>query len=487
MHPPQGERQGGGSHGGRRRRRRKPTTGRQAAAALGLALLSAILPGVGHIRAGRKKLGIPIFAIFLVLVAGGVYIATTMDRFTLLGYIVNPNVLTGVIVCALLLAVAWTAVIVSAYHMRRPNHMRPLPMVGSAFVVALLSLAVSTPPIYAAHDAYVGRDVIKTVFPGKDQNHHLKRKTKEGADPWAGRPRINVLLLGGDWGSDRTGVRTDSMTVASINTHTGDTVMFSLPRNMLHAPMPKRLQDKFPSGFTDLLNAVYRYGAQHPKQFPGHHNHGAAAIREVAGNITGLHIDYSVLVNLQAFREIIDAIGGITIYVNKDLPIGGEGGVPIAGYVHKGLHHLNGRKALWYARSRAADDDYHRIRRQRCVLGALAKQADPATVLKGFQKIAATTKRNVSTNIPNADLPALLELGQKAKSADIASLPFIPPLVNTADPDYPKIRNRVHKAVEASKARTEDERTSKPDPSKQAKQDGHSNKSKSLDDVCRYK
>lgn len=483
MHPPQGEHRGGGTRVGRRR---KTTPGRQARAALGLALLSALLPGVGHIRAGRKKLGIPIFGVFLALIAGGVYVVTTMDRFTLLGYIVDPDVLTGVIVCALLLSVAWTAVIVSAYHMRRPNHMRPVQLVASAFIVALLSLAVSTPPIYAARYAYVGRDVIKTVFPGKDQGHQIKRKTKEGADPWAGRPRINVLLLGGDWGADRTGVRTDSMTVASINTHTGDTVMFSLPRNMLKAPMPKRLQDKFPYGFSDLLNAVYRYGADHPKQFPGHRNHGAAAIREVAGKILGLHIDYSVLVNLRAFREIIDAIGGITIYVNKDLPIGGKGGVPITGYVHKGLHHLNGRKALWYARSRAIDDDYHRIRRQRCVLGALAKQADPPTVLKGFQKIAATTKRNVSTNIPNADLPALLELGEKAKSADIASLPFIPPLVNTADPDYDQIKRRVHKAIEASKARTEAARTSKPDSGKTDKAKHHS-KSKSLDDVCRYK
>ncbi|MGH3096365.1 MAG: LCP family protein [Streptosporangiales bacterium] len=486
MHPPQGERRGDGSRAGRRRRR-KPTTGHQAAAALGMALLSAILPGVGHIRAGRKKLGIPIFAVFVLLVAGGVYVATTMDRFALIGYIVDPDVLTGVIVCALLLSVAWTAVIVSAYRMRRPSNMRPLQLAASAFVVALLSLAVSTPPIYAAHYAYVGRDVINTVFPGKDQNHQVKRKTKEGADPWAGRPRINVLLLGGDWGNDRTGVRTDSMTVASINTHTGDTVMYSLPRNMLHAPMPKRLQDKFPYGFTDLLNAVYRYGADHPRQFPGHRNHGAAAIREVAGKIVGLPIDYSVLVNLRAFREIIDAMGGITIYVNKDLPIGGKGGVPITGYVHKGLHHLNGEKALWYARSRAADDDYHRMRRQRCVLGALAKQADPSTVLNGFQKIASTTKQNVSTNIPNADLPALLQLGEKAKSAEITSVQFVPPRVDTSDPDYAKIRKRAHKAIEASKARTEAERTAKPDPGTGSKADGGHSKSKSLDDVCRYR
>ena len=71
------------------------------------------------------------------------------------------------------------------------------------------------------------------------------------ADPWAGTPRVNVLLLGSDAGADRTGVRTDSMMVASINTRTGDTVLFGLPRNLQNVPFPEHdpLHKLFPQGF----------------------------------------------------------------------------------------------------------------------------------------------------------------------------------------------------------------------------------------------
>ena len=54
----------------------------------------------------------------------------------------------------------------------------------------------------------------------------------EEVDPWAGTPRVNVLLLGGDAGPDRRGLRTDTVILASIDTATGNAVLFSLPRNL---------------------------------------------------------------------------------------------------------------------------------------------------------------------------------------------------------------------------------------------------------------
>src|SRR5690606_21440724 len=183
--------------------------------------------------------------------------------------------------------------------------------------------------------------------------------------------------------------------------------------------VPDHLRKYFPTGRFNfdggLLNAAYVWGTDNPKAFPNASNPGAQATQEIIQEILGLKIDYYALVNLHAFAEIIDAIGGITVYVEKDLPIG-PSGAPV-GYVRKGKRHLDGEKALWYARSRAADSDYERVKRQRCVLGAIAKQADPPTVLKGFQRIAAATKKNVRTDIPNDDLPALLKLGEKAKTA----------------------------------------------------------------------
>ncbi|HEX6444763.1 MAG TPA: LCP family protein [Streptosporangiales bacterium] len=477
MHPPEVLHQREtGNRSARRRRRRG--SGRDTWAAVGLAALSAVIPGSGHIWAGRKRIGAVILVLFLLLLAAGAFVGTTMDRTQLMSYLVDSNVLTGVIVCALLLAVGWSAVIVSAYYVRSPGRPSPLHSVLAAIVIGVLSLAVSTPPIYAARYAFVGRDVLNNVFP---TDHNVKRKTKEGKDPWAGKPRINVLLLGGDGGYDRTGIRTDSMTVASIDTHTGNTIMFGLPRNMQHAPMPPRLRSQFPNGYTDLLNAVYQYGAQNPRYFHGKRP-GIQAIQEVIEQILGLKIDYYVLVNLRAFVDIVNAIGGIHIYVEKDIPIGGEGH-PITGWIRKGHRHLNGEQALWYGRSRAIDDDYHRMARQKCVLAAIAKQADPATVLKGFQKIAASTKKNVFTDIPSADLPALTQLGEKAKSASIDSVNFVPPKYNTVNPDYTQIKRVTQRTI--AKA---EQKPSSPSPSVSAS-GGPTKKKKakptSLESTCR--
>lgn len=476
MHPPEvlHHREMGGRSA---RRRRRHGSGRDTWAAVGLAALSALIPGSGHIWAGRRRIGAVILVLFVLLLGTGAFIGTTMDRTQLMSYLVDSNVLMGVIVCALLLAVGWSAVIVSAYYVRSPGRPSPLHAVLAAVVIGVLSLAVSTPPIYAARYAFVGRDVINKVFP---TDHDQKRKTKEGKDPWAGKPRINVLLLGGDGGYDRTGIRTDSMTVASIDTHTGNTVMFGLPRNLQRVPMPDHVANRFPGGrFNDLLNAVYQYGTQNPKDFKGKRP-GITALQEVIEKILGIKIDYYVLVNLRAFVDIVNAIGGIKIYVEKDIPIGGEGH-PITGWIRKGHRHLNGQQALWYGRSRAIDDDYHRMARQKCVLAAIAKQADPAAVLKGFQKIAASTKKNVFTDIPSADLPALTQLGDKAKSASIASVNFVPPKVNTVDPDYAQIKRVTQRTI----AKAEKKPTPGPSPSSTTDTGKKKSKPTSLESTCR--
>ncbi len=65
------------------------------------------------------------------------------------------------------------------------------------------------------------------------------RPNSKASDPWKGIPRVNLLLLGSDAGKDRTGVRTDSMMVASINTKTGNTVLIGLPRSLQKVPFPE--------------------------------------------------------------------------------------------------------------------------------------------------------------------------------------------------------------------------------------------------------
>jgi hypothetical protein len=85
--------------------------------------------------------------------------------------------------------------------------------------------------------------------------------------------------------------------------------------------------------------------------------------------------------------------------------------------------------------------------RQKCLLNAVAKQADPVTVVNSFENLATATKRAISTDIPQSLLPALVELSQKVKDTHIRSLSFVPPLINTAAPDWRLIRQKVSQVL----------------------------------------
>src|SRR4029453_15777115 len=118
-------------------------------------------------------------------------------------------------------------------------------------------------------------------------------------------------------------------------------------------------------------------------------------------------------------------------------------------------------EALWYSRSRSDSDDYARMARQRCVMGAILHQADPWSVLGNYQKLARSDKSLVSTDIPRRLLPDLVDVALQAKDATITNLQFVPPLIKTADPDFDLIRHKVAGAIEAS----EQTRTTTPPPS----------------------
>jgi len=88
--------------------------------------------------------------------------------------------------------------------------------------------------------------------------------------------------------------------------------------------------------------------------------------------------------------------------------------------------------------------------RQRCVLGAILHEVDPSTVLRNFTALAAASTSIVTTDIPQGQLPELVEMGWKAKDVPVASLQLVPPLVDPADPDFAAIAQHVDDAVETS-------------------------------------
>jgi LCP family protein required for cell wall assembly len=419
--------------------------------ALGLTLASAVIWGVAHLWAGRRVTGALLAAAFAATAIGLAVLATGFRR-DLLDLAVQPTWLTAIIVGSLGLALIWVTVVVRSYLLVRPSELATAPKVTGLAMVIVLCMAVTAPFAYAAHSTYVYRDALTTIFKSKPGQPSIKKE-----NPWEGRPRLNVLLLGGDSGADRVGVRTDSVTLASINTSTGDTVLLGLPRNLENIAMPPGpAADRFPDGFTGegpqtpgLLNEIFEYAEEHPEIVPGvpKGERGPALLIPTVSQILDQPIDYYILVDMKGFAKIVDAMGGVYIRVPEDIVYGRQS----EGLIKAGYRKLNGADALWYGRSRTNSNDYVRMGRQKCLLRAIARQADPQKVLLRFNQLAAAAKDTISTDIPQNLLPALIELSGKMKSgAKITNLNFVPPLISTGNPDFAFIRERAAQAIAGS-------------------------------------
>lgn len=358
-----------------------------------------------------------------------------INREFVLGLFTHQLLLRALALLLFAAAIGWPLLILDAWQL---GGVRQLP-VGSrrriAVLAGLLVVITCGLPIATGQRVWAGADLLDGVF-----GSTMRSSAADG--------RYNVLLLGGDAGPDRIGTRPDSVNLASIDADTGRTALISLPRNLQNIPFPagslaaRALPKGWSCGDTCLLNALYTWGGQHKQYFPGVKDPGAEAMKQAVQAITGLKVNYYVLIDLQGFRSMIDAVGGINIDVETRVPIGGETS-PISGWIEPGQRHLNGFHALWYARSRTTTSDYDRMARQRCVMTAMVNQLDPGTLLAHFQQIAAAGSKVVSTDIPAAELPTFITLGGEAKSRRIESVQFVPPLIVPKHPDYRLIRSRV--------------------------------------------
>lgn len=425
---------------------------------LGVTAMGAVLPGSGFVYAGRRVLGLLVLVPTVVcLLVGGWYSLTHVDA--LIKLAVDPERLQVVSVIMLAVLVVWVGVVVATYLMVRPlQQPRWKRLVATGFVV-LLCLVGSVPMVLGARYSNVQADLVTTVFDDGVSATRPKGVTK--ADPWVDRKRVNVLLLGGDGGVDRVGVRTDSMIVASMDVESGETVLFSLPRNLMNTPFPagSKLRRLYPDGFRGegddgewMLNAVYRnVPAMHPGILGNSDNEGADALKLAISGALGVRVDYYLLVNLNGFEQIVDAMGGVTVNINQPIPIGGNTdlGTPPDGYLQPGPHQrLNGFEALWFARGRYGLDDYNRMERQRCMISAIVDEADPVNLLRRYEALAKAGKELLRTDIPSKLLPAFVDLTLKVQDHPLRSVVFrSSDQFFPGDPDFDWVHAAVDKAL----------------------------------------
>ena len=447
------------------------SAGRPVGISMAITAGSALLPGLAHWVAGRRRAAIGIAALALTVLTGFLVLAATTSRVELLRLAVRPGWLAAVIAGALVVALAWVVLVTGSYRVLGPVRSTGLAQVGVVLTLAVLSLLVMAPPVAVARYAYLQRDLITDLFPDDPNGGLAAGEGGSGqSDPFAGRDRVTILLLASDAGPDRTGVRTDSIVAASIDTRTGDVVLLSLPRNLQQVPMPAGpLRERWPDGFPDLLNSVYEMVTESPGLLAGARDRGAEAVKRVVSYVLGIPVDYYAMVDLAGFDKFVNALGGVTVTVTERLPIGGltANGTRVrpSGYIEPGTQRLNGEKALWYARSRRDSTDYDRMLRQRCLIGALVRQAEPMNVLRHFQELASATKKLAQTDIPRSVLPDLITLGDRMHSSgSIRSIAFVPPVISTGNPDYTRIR-ALTKAALAKPAAPKPSATASPSPS----------------------
>jgi LCP family protein required for cell wall assembly len=218
------------------------------------------------------------------------------------------------------------------------------------------------------------------------------------------------------------------------------------------------LSQKYPDGYNCgdecLMEYVWTLGRDNADLFPPDVNPGLVATKDAASQILGVHIDYTTVINLEGFTQLVDAMGGVTVDVKKRVCIGCkiEGGVVVGttGYIEPGVQELDGFHALWYSRSRAdsQDGDFSRMRRQRCMVGALLNQVNPTSMLVRYPALAKTLQDNVTVDIPQQDLKAWAELVLRIQEGGtIKSLPLTNNNINVNRPDYAKIHAMVDDAI----------------------------------------
>lgn len=182
--------------------------------------------------------------------------------------------------------------------------------------------------------------------------------------------RINILLLGIGGANHPGGTLTDTIMVASIKPQTNEVAMLSIPRDM-YVTVPGSGKDK--------INAAYAQGEQKKS------GEGMNLAKETVSKTLDIPIHYTVRVDFEGFSKIIDVLGGVDVNVEEDLydPFYPDGKY----YIEKGMHHMDGKAALKYARSRQTTSDFDRAKRQQQIMVAVREKALSADTLTNPGKI----------------------------------------------------------------------------------------------------
>ncbi|MFL4478157.1 LCP family protein [Paeniglutamicibacter sp. ORCA_105] len=447
--------------------------------ALFLLLLTTFFPGSAQWVSGNRALGgfvmrvtIACWALLLVVLA-----LALLKRDWLLGFFAQAWVQLGSSLLLMVLAAGWLLMFLNTLAIIRPRYLAPGARIGLTATLLVVALAITGSLGYGAFVMNKGRETISSVFTAGPAF-----KPVDG--------RYNIAVFGADSAGNREGVRTDSMSLLSVDAKTGKSLLISIPRNMQNAQFSKDspMREIYPKGYNCgdecLFNAIYRDATDnHADLYPDAANPGAEATMDAIEGTTGLTVQSYVMIDMAGFAGFINAMGGVKVDSGGWVPYNGKYWPNSSVNTHwfaPGEQTLTGKQALWFARSRDFTTDYHRIARQQCLQQAMISQFSPKTMLTRFTSIMDAGEQLVETDIPQQQLGSFLNLADKARQTPFKRLTLGAPDFGSAGdkfstyPDFDEIHSRIDgliaaqnespakKSAEATKGSAKDTESSAP-------------------------
>jgi LCP family protein required for cell wall assembly len=248
--------------------------------------------------------------------------------------------------------------------------------------------------------------------------------------------RVNILLLGMGGYENDAPYLTDSIMAVTIDPATNRVMLASIPRDLV---VHMNLQNPSNRIWTNKINAAYEVPYTSiiccvAPQYTGRDGGGRAAEHEV-GKVTGLTFDRYIAVDFVAFRDMVNALGGVDVCLTTNLddtsyPDYKNGYMSI--HFKAGCQHLYGEQALEVARSRhaiqpAQQSDFGRSRRQQDIMEAIKKKT---TSVNGFEKapqLLDALQKNIHTDMSLSDMKAIYDWGKNLPNSSIIRVALTAP------------------------------------------------------------
>lgn len=405
----------------------------------GPAILDALIPGLGHLVAGRRLRALLFVSPFLVMLATAAWMVATTSGPRLAATLLSTEVIWGLLAAqALLLASRLIAVGSSLFDPSLPRPGR-----GDLAPIALLLAFVIAPQAYAGYATEVAREAADQIFvepvavaapsgsPAPDPS--FLASAPPSASPSASvsptGERITGLLIGVDAGVGRNTYLTDTMIVVSLDLGTRTVSMLSVPRDMVDVPLPDG------RSYRDKVNSLVSYARRNPAAFPGSDGTGFGVLMDALSTLLNVPIDYYATVNLGGFVRVIDTLGGVNVNVARAFcdPTYDEYGFTRGFSITAGLHRLNGQQALAYARVRKAsgESDFTRAARQQEVISGIRDAIVGGGFLNDPIGLLEAIGQTVQTNVPRGLLPDFAELAGEVGRAQTYRTVVTYPLVRS--------------------------------------------------------